>query len=313
MLIIAIVISILFFIITTTLIIGNYFCNIALNPKVSKKYIIRSVSNEDKKSEEEDKIEGKKWLKEFAEETDIISNDKLRLHGYKVLNPVKKSSIWIVLIHGYMGCSYEMVRYAKKFIDMGYNTLLIDLRAHGKSEGKYIGMGWKDKDDLICWINRLCNQYEDVKIILYGISMGAATVMMTSGEKLPSNIKCVIEDCGYSSIEDEYKSILININSWITKYILFSANIVTKIKIGYFFDEASSVNQIKKSKLPMLFIHGTNDTFVPYEMLDKIYEAKSNPKEKLIVEGAGHAKSAKIQPELYWNKVQGFIKRYIQE
>ena len=303
------ILLVLFIIIT--LFTGNYFCNIALNPNVSKKYIIRNVTIEDQQNEIKDNIYGKQWLKEFGEEIDIVSSDNFRLHGYKVENPIKKSNIWVILVHGYMGCSYEMVKYAEKFINLGFNTWLVDLRAHGKSEGKYIGMGWEDKNDLLLWIDRICKEYKNCKIILYGMSMGAATVMMTCGEELPINVKCVVEDCGYSSVSKQFRKMLNSVNPIIAKYILVSANLVCKIKVGYGFKQASCINQIKKSKIPILFIHGEKDTFVPTEMLEEVYEAALVPKEKIIVKDAGHTKSSKMQAQLYWNKVEKFISCYI--
>ena len=175
-------------------IIGNYFFNIALNQNVSKKYIMRSVTQEDINEENTNKKIGERWIKVFAKEEEIISKDNIKLHGYKIVNPIRKSNVWVILVHGYMGSSYEMSGFAKEYINMGYNVFLIDLRAHGKSEGKYIGMGWKDRLDLKEWINKICTDEPECKIILYGVSMGAATVMMTTGEKLPKNVKACIEE-----------------------------------------------------------------------------------------------------------------------
>lgn len=304
-LLIILIILILFF-----FLIGNYFCDIALNPKVSKKYILRSVTNEDKDEERKDNIEGEKWLNDFAREIDIVSEDDLKLHGYLVLNPMKKSNTWVILAHGYMGRAYEMVKYAKKFIEMGYNTLLVDLRAHGKSEGKYIGMGWKDRLDILKWIERICLDIPDSKIIVYGTSMGAATMMMTIGEKLPRNVKMCIEDCGYSSVQRQFEMMLKTIKPCIAKYLMTAASLVAKFKVGYNFDEASCLKQIKQSNIPILFIHGDRDKFVPYEMLDELYEEANLPKEKLVIKNAGHVESSKINPELYWSTIEKFIKKY---
>ena len=294
-----------------TFLIGNYFFNIVFNPKVSKKYILRSITEEDKKNERIDKIKGEEWLKQFGTEIKIISTDNKVLNGYKVSNPIKKSNIWVIIVHGYMGCAKEMVKYAKKFIYIGYNVLLVDLRAHGKSEGKYIGMGWKDKDDLLCWINKICKENKNSKIILYGISMGASTVMMTIGEKLPYNVKLAIEDCGYSSVFKEFKSMLKTVNPIISKYVIFSTNIVTKLKIGFYFNEASCINQIINSKIPILFIHGDKDTFVPFEMLEEVYQACNSKKEKIVIKNAGHTKSSKLNPDVYWKKIENFTKKYL--
>ena len=305
-LLVILVILILFF-----FLVGNYFCNIALSPKVSKKYILRSVTKEDQEEEKKDNTEGEKWLNEYAREIDILSQDNLRLHGYSVLNPIKKSDIWVILAHGYMGRAYEMVKYAKKFIEMGYNTLLIDLRAHGKSEGKYIGMGWKDRFDILSWINKLCFDNPQCKIILYGTSMGAATMMMTAGEQLPVNVKMCIEDCGYSSVQKQFRMMLKTIKPCIADYLMTASSLVAKLKVGYHFNEASSLKQIQKAHIPILFIHGDKDKFVPYEMLDELYEKANFPKEKLVIKNAGHVESSKINPDLYWSTVSNFIKKNI--
>ena len=302
-------IVVLLILILASFMIGDYFCNIALNPKVSKNYILRNVTEEGKKEEYFNNKNGERWLQEFASRVNIISEDDLKLNGYEVINPMKKSETWVILVHGYMGCAYEMVQYAKQFINMGYNVLLIDLRAHGKSEGKYIGMGWKDRLDLKKWIDKLCFNYPNCNIILYGVSMGAATVMMTSGEKLPNNVKICIEDCGYSSVLREFKLILKILKPYIADYIINVSSFVAKIKAGYSYKDASSIKQVIKSDLPTLFIHGEKDTFVAYEMLDEIYEAANSQKEKLVIKNAGHAECSKINPTLYWNTIKKFIEQ----
>ena len=299
-------------VIIVSLLIGNYFCNIALNPKVSKKYILRTFTEKDKEEENKNKIDGEEWLKEFATEIEILSEDDLKLHGYKVINPMKRSNTWVILAHGYMGKSCEMVQYAKRFIDFGYNTLLVDLRAHGKSEGKYIGMGWKDRKDIIKWINELCEEEKDCQIILYGVSMGAATMLMTLGESPAQNVKMCIEDCGYTSVYRQFEMMLKVIKPYLAEYLMMCANIVAKFKMGYNFTEASSINQIKKSNIPILFIHGDRDKFVPYEMLDELYEEANLPKEKLVIKNAGHVESSKINPELYWKTIKQFINRNLE-
>ena len=204
-----------------------------------------------------------------------------------------------------------MVNSAKQFLNYGYNVLMPDLRAHGKSGGKYIGMGWRDKEDIVLWIDYLIATYGNIKIILYGISMGAATVMMTSGEKLPSNERMVIGDCGYTSAWDGMAHELKYLFKVPTFPALYNANFITRIRAGYSLKKASCIKQLKKSKLPILFIHGDKDNFVPFYMLDKLYEAGGSKKEKLVIKGAGHAEAQWINPEKYWHTVRKFIKRYL--
>ena len=292
--------------VVTGFITGNFLFNLALNPKSSKAIIFQSGFDEEK---EQRRMENEKWLIENAREVEIESK-KIQLHSYEVKNK-KESKIWVIAVHGYTDSASFMVNSAKQFLNYGYNVLMPDLRAHGKSGGKYIGMGWLDKEDIVLWIDYLIATYGNIKIILYGISMGAATVMMTSGEKLPSNVRMVIEDCGYTSAWDEMAHELKYLFKMPTFPALYNANFITRIRAGYSLKKASCIKQLKKSKLPILFIHGDKDNFVPFYMLDKLYEAGGSKKEKLVIKGAGHAEAQWINPEKYWHTVRKFIKRYL--
>lgn len=291
-------------IIITGLITGNFLFNLALNPKSSKSIIFKI--DEEKEAR---KLENEVWLKENAEEV-YIQNKKINLHSYEVKSN-KESKIWVIAVHGYTDSASFMVNSAKQFLDYGYNVLMPDLRAHGKSEGKYIGMGWLDKDDIILWIDYLIATYGNIKIILYGISMGAATVMMTSGEELPSNVRMVIEDCGYTSAWEELSYELRHLFHLPSFPALNNANLITRIKARYSLRKASCIKQIKKSKIPILFIHGEQDKFVPFYMLDKLFNSAQCQKEKLVVKNAGHAEAQYIDSQKYWHTVRKFIKRYI--
>src|SRR5699024_6839140 len=109
-----------------------------------------------------------------------------------------------IIAHGYMGDAESMYQFADMYHRLGYNVLVPDARGHGKSQGDYIGFGWPERKDYVKWIHEVLSQNGSKEnIILHGVSMGAATVMMTSGEKLPTNVKAIIEDCGYSSIQAE--------------------------------------------------------------------------------------------------------------
>ena len=204
-----------------------------------------------------------------------------------------------------------MSTYAKHYYDNGYNVLIPDLRAHGLSEGNYIGMGWDDRLDIISWINYILNENPNAEIILHGVSMGAATVLMTSGEEIPSNVKAIVADCGYTSVWDEFAYQLDDLFSLPEFPILNVSSIVAKIRAGYFLGEASSLKQVKNSKTPILYIHGDKDDFVPYYMMEELYNATSSEKEMLTIEGAEHAKASEVDPETYWNTVNNFINKYM--
>ena len=304
MLITLIILLILFII--TGVISGNFLFNLALNPQSSKSIFLNRTIDEYEIILREKNTD---WINKNAEEV-YIFNKKIKLCGYEIQNK-KESNIWVIGAHGYTETACSMAGVAKQFLNYGYNVLLPDLRAHGKSGGKYIGMGWLDRLDLVKWINYLIEKYGHIKIILYGISMGAATVMMASGENLPSNVRVIIEDCGYTSVWDEFADKLKTIFH-IPKFpAMYNANFMTKIRAGFSLKKASCVKQLKKCKIPTLFIHGDKDKFVPFYMLDKLYNTAVCKKEKLVIKNAGHADAQTIEPQKYWSTVRKFIKRYL--
>lgn len=297
-------------VIALILIASKKVCDMAIKADTAKKYSNFIFSAEPQNEYLEETEKNIKWLEENTEETQIISKDGLKLVGYeRKISPQTKN--WVIAVHGYTGRGSDMVQYIKQFEKLGFNSLIIDLRSHGKSEGKYIGMGWLDHYDLELWIEKIIQENKNCKIILYGISMGAATVTMATGDTLPGNVKLCIADCGYSSVWDEFKVHLKKLFHIPAFPILHIANIMSKLIVGYSFKEASSIEQVKKSKIPTLFIHGCQDKFVPYEMLDKIYNNAGCKKEKLEIEGAKHAESSNIDAEKYWKSIRKFVNENI--
>ncbi|MBR3249604.1 MAG: alpha/beta fold hydrolase [Clostridia bacterium] len=290
--------------------IGNYFYKISLNPKTDKEFAIGELAQtaeEIKRQENE-----KKWLTDNSKDVYITStnNGILKLHAYEI-NDNEDSNVWVIVIHGYMSSGSGMATFAHEFNKKGYNILVTDLRGHGNSQGDYIGMGWHDRLDIIDWINYIIKKNQESQIIIYGISMGAATTMMTTGEKLPSNVKLAIADCGYTSAWDEFSYQLKRKFKLPEFPVLYAANGSCKRHAKYSFKEASSVEQVKKSNTPTLFIHGDSDDFVPFNMLDTIYNSASCKKEKLVIKNADHGEAASVNPELYWSTIDKFINKYM--
>lgn len=296
---------------------ASFFYNLALNPDTPKDLVFSSdgLDNDDPVSQDETSgvvTEGdQKWLLEESGYTDLTltSRDGLSLHHYVI--PAPDSHKWVITVHGYTSDGSAMASYAKRFHDMGYNVIIPDLRGHGQSEGDYIGMGWDERYDIIDLIDYIIAQDPESEIALFGISMGAATVMSTSGEPLPNNVKAIIEDCGYTSVWDEFAFQLDDLFGLPQFPMMHLSSLMTKLRAGYWLGEARPIDQVKKSVTPMLFIHGSADTFVPYAMLEPLYEACSAPKEKLIIEGAGHGKSSSVDPDTYWSTVTAFLNQYI--
>lgn len=257
--------------------------------------------------------QGDAWLEEQDYDHIVIKNrDNKPLHGYLV-KAEAPSDKWVICVHGYTSEPKRTGGYAMHYRVKGYNVLMPALRGHNISEQQHITMGWFDRLDIVDWINYLITIYgDDIQIVLHGVSMGSATVMMTTGEDLPSNVKCCIADCGYSSVWDEFENELKQTYHIHPLPILIPSTVVSKVCHGFGFKEASSINQLKKSKTPTLFIHGEKDLFVPYRMLDLNYNAAACEKEKLSVPDAEHANSHLVHPELYWSNTFRFIDKYVK-
>lgn len=300
--------------------VGNYFFNYAL---VRQEGIatLSSVDPNAPQSIETDvevinkqksKVDVENWLKEVnTEETNIVSEDGLNLWG-KLYLQEEKSDKWVIIAHGYTSSHEDVQPIALNFYNEGYNVLTPDMRAHGNSEGKYIGMGWLDRKDMLLWIDYVLSLDSNSQIVLYGESMGGATVMMTSGEDLPSNVKAIVEDCGYTSVQEMFEAQLYERFGLPSFPILNAAEIVTNIRAKYNFHEASALEQVKKSKTPILFTHGGNDTYVPTEMVYRLYEAANCEKDILIIDGAGHGSAPDVDPITYYDKVFSFLDKYIK-
>ncbi|MBO5066326.1 MAG: alpha/beta hydrolase [Clostridia bacterium] len=256
--------------------------------------------------------EGDAWLEKQDYDHIVIKNAKNKpIHAY-VVKAKEPTDKWVICVHGYTSEPKRMGSYALHHHNRGYNILLPALRGHNVSEQHNITMGWLDRLDMLDWINYLIKTYGDISIVLHGVSMGAATVMMTTGEKLPENVKCCVADCGYSSVWDEFKNEMKQTYHTPPLPILIPSTVVSKVVNGYGFREASCVNQLKKSVTPTIFIHGEEDVFVPYRMMDLNYNAAACEKEKLSVPDAEHAEAHLVHPELYWSNTFRFIDKYVK-
>lgn len=265
-----------------------------------------------KKNQEKESDYGNAWHNstEFEEVT-LETPDKLKIYGELYLAK-EESNKYLIAIHGYKMDRTAMYGYAAHYWDKGYNVLCIDQRSHGKSEGNYIGMGWLERKDILQWIKYLVERDDNAQIVLHGVSMGAATVMMTAGEKLPKQVKACVEDCGFSTVWDIMASELYARFHLPEIPLVYVASYLSKIKAGYDFKEASSIEQLKKAKVPMLFIHGTKDGFVPFHMLQKVYDAHPGEKDMYVVENVDHTDAVNRDVDKYYDKVFSFLYQYLE-
>ena len=256
--------------------------------------------------------EKKTWLEENAQSRYISSEDGLTLHGY-FLNNNFSFHRYAIICHGYSGQGKHMSYYARKFYEAGYSVLSPDARAHGQSEGNVTGMGYLERRDINQWINDIQKNDPYAQVVLFGVSMGGATVLFTSGESdLPSCVKAVVSDCAFTRVYEQIGTTIRGYIPFMPDFpIVDSASVVCEIRGGYSFRDASCLEAVKTSRTPTLFIHGSNDTFVPFYMLDELYNNAVCPKQKLVINGAGHARSAVTDPELYWGTIKDFIQSQV--
>ena len=236
--------------------------------------------------------------------------DGIRLHAYyaQASRPKRETA---VIIHGYTDCALRMIHIGYLYNhSLDFNILLPDLRHSGLSEGDAIQMGWLDRKDIMQWIDVAPSLFGDsIQTVVHGISMGAATTMMVSGEQLPQYVKCFVEDCGYTSAWDQFAKELNGRFGLPIFPILYISNWLCDLKYGWDFKEASSVKQVAKCKLPMLFIHGDSDDFVPTDMIHEVFAAKPQPKEMWIPPHSAHAQSYSNHPEEYTRRVKEFVEK----
>lgn len=302
------------------LLVGNLFYYMTLtrrgvNSTIAEKYM-KANSNggtDDKTIHLNGELDqGKIWFDRADKEKLVIrsTHKKKNLHADYLL-PRMDSDVFVVLIHGYGAAPRNMGVYAKHYYEAGYNIIAPSMNGHADSETQRITMGWEDRLDIIDWINYIVEEYPEAKIIIHGVSMGSATTMMALGEELPQNVHVAIADCGFTSIWDIFDQKINKVVNIPGNPILTSANTVNKVISGFDMKKASAIEQLKKAKTPTLFIHGEEDTFVPFEMLQKLYDAAACEKDMVIIPGAPHARNSIVAPELYWTNVDEFIKKHI--
>ncbi|WP_055108860.1 alpha/beta hydrolase [Paenibacillus ihumii] len=292
-----------------------YFYNVAV-ARTEKEFLRGNPDLEVSVSIKEDDPDsdiGAWWEQQAFEDWSLMSDDGLKLHAYYLGAPAQTNKT-VIIAHGYSSKAADMGKLARMYSDkLGYNVLLPDARGHGNSEGHYIGFGWPERRDYIQWIDQVIEHSGDqAQIVLHGVSMGGATVLMTSGEKLPPHVKAVVEDCGYTSAKEQLAYQLKRMYHLPAFPLVQTTSLVTKLRAGYFFGEASALEQVKKSVTPTLFIHGDQDLFVPTEMAYKLYENGPAEKKLVIVPGAGHGQARLVNPEAYDREVSEFIAAYVK-
>ena len=250
------------------------------------------------------------WLAYQPKVTHTLKNRSgLLLTGYHV--PKVDSNFTMVIIHGYRSQALNMNRYAEVFYkELNCDLFLPDLRGHGKSEGDYVGWGWEDKEDIKEWMHYLAKQFPARKFVLFGESMGGATVNYLSCEDMP-NVKVLVEDCGFSDLYEEFNHQSKKIVH--LPFAPFYKSFNKEVEENHHYDikDANCINCVKYAKYPMMFVHGLSDEVVPCQMAYDLYNACPTDKQLFVVKGANHTECIKLNPEGYLASLKEFLNEHL--
>ncbi len=236
-------------------------------------------------------------------DTTLLMEGGYSCHAYYIDKGCNKTAL---VVHGWRDQPIKFFYLAKMYErDLGYNVVIPDVYGHGRSQGDVVRMGWLDRLDMLRWLHA----FRRDTMVMHGVSMGAATTMMTAGEPMPAGIKDIrfVEDCGYTSVWDEFSGQLREQFSLPEFPLLYTSSLLCQLRYGWNFREASALEQVKKVRQPMLLIHGGSDTFVPTAMVYRLYDAKPEPKELWVAEGSEHARSYKDHRDEYTRRVRLFL------
>lgn len=256
-------------------------------------------------------IHADRWLRDHnAVDTWIKSDDGLQLHGLWV--PVDQPRGTVLFAHGYRSSYLVDIGQALDFYhSRGMNLLIPDQRSHGKSEGCYITFGVKESRDMMRWLEYHNKNYGLIPVVLTGLSMGASTMLYLADQELPSNVRCMIADCGFTSPKAILSKVFHGVTHLPASICLWVTDLCARLFAGFSLGEKDTRKILANSKLPILIIHGTDDHFVPCEMSKEAYAACTDPKELFLVEGAGHGVSFLVAREAYIARVEHFLEKYI--
>ncbi len=249
---------------------------------------------------------GMDFIKNFSvKEHYILSFDSLNLYGRYFDNNSDKT---IILFHGYRSsAAHDFCGALKFYYDNGFNILLPDQRSHGKSDGRLISYGVNESRDVVDWCKFINSKYAPKSIVLSGVSMGASTVLYSLKHSLPQNVKCVIADCGFTSPDKIISQVALDRFKIDARFYLPFLNLMTKL-FGKFSVYESTLDVYKTNKLPIMFIHGEGDSFVPCEMTREAVKSAGDKAKAIYVKDADHGISFLIEPERISREILSFLK-----
>ena len=249
------------------------------------------------------------WMQETRafpyERVSVTSFDGLTLRGKYFEH--KKGAPLEILFHGYQGNSdRDLGGGMQRCFALDRNVLLVDHRASGESDGHVISFGINESKDCLTWIHFAIEKFgADIKIMLGGVSMGAATVLTVAGMQLPKNVVCVLGDCGFTSTKEIITKVMQDMHvppALLYPFVKLGAKMYGKFDL----EESSPLESVKHATVPIIFMHGDNDAYVPMQMSQQMYDACVSPKKLVLIEGAGHGLAFPAAQQKYIDEIRSF-------
>lgn len=245
------------------------------------------------------------------DELGVVSDDGLGLRAaYFRADPVSKKTA--LLIHGHN--SHGMKDNSLKsvwYLEHGFNVLLPDNRACGKSEGKWETFGAKESIDTLKWIDKLVSMDADAEIFLDGCSLGGAVVCLLAGMELPDNVRFLVSDCAFTSAEDEFKCYMKNHTRLPAFPFVYTLDLWDRIINHVGFADQRPIDSVRRAKKPMIFIHGAEDRYIPARQAKLLYDACPTDKQLVLIENSGHAAACVKGGDKYFEPVMRFADKYM--
>ncbi|MBR3392414.1 MAG: alpha/beta fold hydrolase [Firmicutes bacterium] len=262
-------------------------------------------------------LAGRDWLlARESREVEITSFDGLKLRGR--LYPCdrtlagEKNRPLLLLAHGFRSYgAFDFSCGCPFYVEQGFDLLLIDQRAHGRSEGRYICFGVNEGRDVADWCRRLDREYPGRPVVLAGISMGATSVLMAAGDPdLPQNVRGVVADCGFTDCGGEFSHVLRQMYHLPARPVMALTEPLCRKRLGFGFWDHSTEKAVAQMSLPVLFFHGALDALVPADNSRRAFAAcASADKELIIVEDADHGQSFLADEAGCRAKLTAFLQR----
>ena len=256
----------------------------------------------------DDYADGQSWFAKNKGEDKVITTEKTgRVHGY-VIPAEGPSHRWALLLHGYNSAPEGTALFARHYHEQCFHCVVPSLRGWGNDETHYCTMAYFDKDVALAWLDYIIAVDPQAEVVIHGYSMGAATTMLCTGENLPANVQAAVSDCGFTSAYEQYAHVVKSYTGLPSFPLLNAFNAVSILRGNADFRKCRPIDAVARSVTPTIFLHGTADDFVPYAMMDRLYEACAAPKAKQPIQDAMHATSVVKDPDTYWKAVDGFLR-----